>query len=63
MQYITVKTSFFNVHSRTFATFFYCLAKFSFTRTKTELDYCHQNLNAQIASRIAKRFETQNLRA
>ena len=37
---------------------FHFLAKFIFTTSETELDYYHQKVSAQVASRVAERLKT-----
>ena len=41
---------------------FLILAQFYFTTSKTELDYYHQKVSARVASRVAKRLMTKDLR-
>ena len=41
---------------------FNILAKFLFTTSETKLDYYHQKVNVQIASRVAERRKTWDLR-
>ena len=38
------------------------LAQLPFTTTGTKLDYHHQKVNVRVASRVAKRLKTQDLR-
>ena len=41
---------------------FHVLAQFLFTISETELEYYHQNMKVRVASRVAERLKTSNLR-
>ena len=41
---------------------FHNLAQFLFTKSETELDHYHQKVNVRVASRVAKRLKTWDLR-
>ena len=43
-------------------TFSRFLAQFLFTTSETELDYYHQKVSVRVASRVAERLETLDLR-
>ena len=38
--------------------FFHVLPQFLFTTTETEVDYYHQKVSVQVASRVAERLKT-----
>ena len=41
---------------------FYVLAQFLFTTSEMELDYYHQKVRVRVASRVAKRLKTYDLK-
>ena len=42
--------------------FFHALAQFPITKSDSELDYYHEEVNVGVASRVAERLKTLNLR-
>ena len=49
---------FLTILDKIFGDFFYFLVQFSFTTSETKLDYYHQEVNAQVASRVVERLKS-----
>ena len=47
-------------HKQNVCKFFHALAQFPFTKSDSELDYCHEEVNVGVASRVAERLKTLN---
>ena len=47
-------------HKQNVCKFFHALAQFPFTKSDSELDYYHKEVNVGVASRVAERLKTLN---